>query len=184
LLRARVCLDARLPVDVHAGVPGALAGLGVRDPGRLLPGRAAPAGRVEPAGPAADGPGPGGHRRPGRPGPGRPGRLGAAPVAGRTPGPGRGRPAAGGPRWLSDPASTRARAPPPSVRTPTRPPLPPPAPRVGPTARRPAYLAGRTLAAALLVAVEVAGVVLLVDRFGTIGGWPTAQGGVAVGVAL
>jgi ABC-2 type transport system permease protein len=39
------------------------------------------------------------------------------------------------------------------------------------TARRPAYLAARTLAAALIVVLEVAGVVLLVDRFGAIGGW-------------
>jgi ABC-2 type transport system permease protein len=39
------------------------------------------------------------------------------------------------------------------------------------TARRPLYLAGRTLAAALIVVLEVTGVVLLVDRFGSIGGW-------------
>jgi ABC-2 type transport system permease protein len=52
------------------------------------------------------------------------------------------------------------------------------------TARRPAYLAGRTLAAALLVAVEVAGVVLLVDRFGTIGGWQTAEVVLLFGLAF
>ena len=39
------------------------------------------------------------------------------------------------------------------------------------TACRPAYLAARTLAAALIVAIEVAGVVLMLDRFGSIGGW-------------
>ena len=39
------------------------------------------------------------------------------------------------------------------------------------TARRPAYLAARTVAAALIVAIEVAGVVLMLDRFGSIGGW-------------
>jgi ABC-2 type transport system permease protein len=52
------------------------------------------------------------------------------------------------------------------------------------TARRPAYLAGRTLAAALLVAVEIAGVVLLVDRFGTIGGWRTAEVVLLFGLAF
>ena len=39
------------------------------------------------------------------------------------------------------------------------------------TARRPAYLAARLLSAALIVAIEVAGVVLMLDRFGSIGGW-------------
>ena len=43
------------------------------------------------------------------------------------------------------------------------------------TARRPAYLVARTLAAALIVAIEVAGVVLLLDRFGSIGGWRPAE---------
>jgi ABC-2 type transport system permease protein len=43
------------------------------------------------------------------------------------------------------------------------------------TARRPLYLAARSLAAALIVAIEVAGVVLLLDRFGTIGGWRPAE---------
>jgi ABC-2 type transport system permease protein len=52
------------------------------------------------------------------------------------------------------------------------------------TARRPAYLAARTLAAGLLVAVEVAGVVLLVDRFGTIGGWRTAEVVLLFGLAF
>jgi len=52
------------------------------------------------------------------------------------------------------------------------------------TARRPAYLAGRTLAAGLLVAIEVAGVVLLVDRFGTIGGWRTAEVVLLFGLAF
>jgi ABC-2 type transport system permease protein len=42
-------------------------------------------------------------------------------------------------------------------------------------ARRPVYLAARSVAAALIVAIEVAGVVLLLDRFGTIGGWQTAE---------
>ena len=39
------------------------------------------------------------------------------------------------------------------------------------TARRPVYLAARSLAAAMIVAIEVAGVVLMLDRFGSIGGW-------------
>jgi ABC-2 type transport system permease protein len=43
------------------------------------------------------------------------------------------------------------------------------------TTRRPAYLAVRTAAAALIVAMEVAGVALLVGRFGSIGGWRPAE---------
>jgi ABC-2 type transport system permease protein len=42
-------------------------------------------------------------------------------------------------------------------------------------ARRPAYLAVRTVAAGLIVAIEVAGVVLMLDRFGSIGGWRPAE---------
>ena len=42
------------------------------------------------------------------------------------------------------------------------------------TARRPAHLAARFLAAALIVTLEVAGVALLLDRFGSIGGWRPA----------
>ena len=52
------------------------------------------------------------------------------------------------------------------------------------TARRPAYLAMRTLAAALIVVFEVAGVVLLVDRFGTIGGWRPAEVVLLFGLAF
>ena len=43
------------------------------------------------------------------------------------------------------------------------------------TARRPAHLAARTLAAALIVAIEVAGVMLMLDQFGSIGGWRPAE---------
>ena len=43
------------------------------------------------------------------------------------------------------------------------------------TARRPAHLAARFLAAALIVTLEVAGVALLLDRFGSIGGWRPAE---------
>ena len=43
------------------------------------------------------------------------------------------------------------------------------------TARRPAYLVARTLAAGLIVAIEVAGVVLMLDSFGSIGGWRPAE---------
>jgi viologen exporter family transport system permease protein len=43
------------------------------------------------------------------------------------------------------------------------------------TARRPLFLAARSLAAALIVAIEVTGVALLLDRFGTIGGWRPAE---------
>ena len=39
------------------------------------------------------------------------------------------------------------------------------------TARRPVYLAARSLAAGMIVFIEVAGVVLMLDRFGSIGGW-------------
>jgi ABC-2 type transport system permease protein len=42
-------------------------------------------------------------------------------------------------------------------------------------ARRPAYLAVRTAAAAVLVVVEVAGVALLLDRFESVGGWRPAE---------
>jgi ABC-2 type transport system permease protein len=52
------------------------------------------------------------------------------------------------------------------------------------TARRPAYLAVRTLAAGLIVVLEVAGVVLLVDRFGSIGGWRTAEVVLLFGLAF
>ena len=43
------------------------------------------------------------------------------------------------------------------------------------TTRRPAYLAVRTVAAALIVVLEVAGVALLLDRFGSVGGWRPAE---------
>jgi ABC-2 type transport system permease protein len=43
------------------------------------------------------------------------------------------------------------------------------------TVRRPAFLAARAVAAALIVAVEVAGAVLLLDRFGSVGGWRPAE---------
>jgi ABC-2 type transport system permease protein len=43
------------------------------------------------------------------------------------------------------------------------------------TARRPAHLAARTVAAALIVAIEVTGILLLLDRFGSIGGWRPAE---------
>jgi ABC-2 type transport system permease protein len=43
------------------------------------------------------------------------------------------------------------------------------------TARRPAHLAARTVAAALIVAIEVAWILLLLDRFGSIGGWRPAE---------
>ena len=43
------------------------------------------------------------------------------------------------------------------------------------TARRPTHLAARTLAAALIVAIEVAGVMLMLDQFGSIGGWRPAE---------
>jgi ABC-2 type transport system permease protein len=52
------------------------------------------------------------------------------------------------------------------------------------TARRPAYLAVRTVAAGLIVMLEVAGVVLLVDRFGSIGGWRTAEVVLLFGLAF
>jgi ABC-2 type transport system permease protein len=43
------------------------------------------------------------------------------------------------------------------------------------TTRRPAHLAARFLAAVLIVAIEVAGVAMLLDRFGSIGGWRPAE---------
>jgi ABC-2 type transport system permease protein len=52
------------------------------------------------------------------------------------------------------------------------------------TARRPAFLAARAVAAALIVAVEVAGVVLLLDRFGSIGGWRPAEVVLLFGLAF
>jgi ABC-2 type transport system permease protein len=50
--------------------------------------------------------------------------------------------------------------------------------------RRPAYLALRTLAAGLIVAIEVVGVVLLLDRFGSIGGWRPAEVVLLFGLAF
>lgn len=52
------------------------------------------------------------------------------------------------------------------------------------TIRRPAYLAVRTLAAGLIVALEVAGSVLLLDRFGSIGGWRPAEVVLLFGLAF
>ena len=52
------------------------------------------------------------------------------------------------------------------------------------TARRPAYLLARTLSAGLLVGIEVAGVVLMLDRFGSIGGWRPAEVVVLFGLAF
>jgi ABC-2 type transport system permease protein len=52
------------------------------------------------------------------------------------------------------------------------------------TTRRPAYLAARTLAAALIVVIEVAGVALMLDRFGSIGGWRPAEVLVLFGLAF
>jgi ABC-2 type transport system permease protein len=43
------------------------------------------------------------------------------------------------------------------------------------TTRRPAYLAVRTVAAALIVGIEAAGVLMLLDRFGSIAGWRPAE---------
>jgi ABC-2 type transport system permease protein len=50
--------------------------------------------------------------------------------------------------------------------------------------RRPAYLAVRMFAAGLIVAIEVAGVVLLLDRFGSIGGWRPAEVVLLFGLAF
>jgi ABC-2 type transport system permease protein len=50
--------------------------------------------------------------------------------------------------------------------------------------RRPAYLAVRTLAAALIVALEVAGMALLLDRFGTLGGWRPPEVVLLLGLAF
>jgi ABC-2 type transport system permease protein len=52
------------------------------------------------------------------------------------------------------------------------------------TARRPVYLVARTLAAALIVAIEVAGVVLMLDSFGSIGGWRPAEVVLLFGLAF
>jgi ABC-2 type transport system permease protein len=50
--------------------------------------------------------------------------------------------------------------------------------------RRPAFLAVRMLASGLIVAIEVAGVVLLLDRFGSIGGWRPAEVVLLFGLAF
>jgi ABC-2 type transport system permease protein len=50
--------------------------------------------------------------------------------------------------------------------------------------RRPAYLLARAAAAALIVAIEVAGVVLMLDRFGSIGGWRPAEVVLLFGLAF
>jgi ABC-2 type transport system permease protein len=50
--------------------------------------------------------------------------------------------------------------------------------------RRPAYLAIRTLAAALIVALEVAGMALLLDRFGALGGWRPPEVVLLLGLAF
>lgn len=52
------------------------------------------------------------------------------------------------------------------------------------TARRPAYLVVRLLSAGMIVAIEVAGVVLMLDRFGSIGGWRPAEVVVLFGLAF
>jgi ABC-2 type transport system permease protein len=52
------------------------------------------------------------------------------------------------------------------------------------TARRPAYLLARTVAAGLIVAIEVAGVALMLDRFGSIGGWRPAEVVLLFGLAF
>ena len=52
------------------------------------------------------------------------------------------------------------------------------------TTRRPAYLAVRTVAAGLIVVLELAGVVLLLDRFGSIGGWRPAEVVLLFGLAF
>jgi ABC-2 type transport system permease protein len=52
------------------------------------------------------------------------------------------------------------------------------------TTRRPTYLAVRTLAAGLIVVLEVAGSVLLLDRFGSIGGWRPAEVALLFGLAF
>ena len=51
-------------------------------------------------------------------------------------------------------------------------------------ARRPAFLAARTLASGSIAAVEVAGMVLLLDRFGTVGGWRAAEVVLLAGLAF
>ena len=52
------------------------------------------------------------------------------------------------------------------------------------TARRPAYLVVRLLSAGMIVAIEVAGVVLMLDAFGSIGGWRPAEVVVLFGLAF
>jgi ABC-2 type transport system permease protein len=52
------------------------------------------------------------------------------------------------------------------------------------TARRPAFLAVRATSAALIVAVEVAGVVLLLQPFGSVGGWRPAEVVLLFGLAF
>jgi ABC-2 type transport system permease protein len=52
------------------------------------------------------------------------------------------------------------------------------------TTRRPAFLAVRTLAAALIVTLEVAGSVLLLDRFGSIAGWRPTEVVLLLGLAF
>ena len=51
-------------------------------------------------------------------------------------------------------------------------------------ARRPVFLAARTLASGTIVAAEVAGMVLLLDRFGTVGGWRAAEVVLLAGLAF
>jgi ABC-2 type transport system permease protein len=94
----------------------------------FFPEPAAGAGQLEPVDPAGDGAGAGGHRPVGRPHGRRPARLGGGAVAGRSPGAGRGQPPAGGPWWLSTPASTCGWPPPRCGPPPAGPPTWPPAP--------------------------------------------------------
>ena len=49
---------------------------------------------------------------------------------------------------------------------------------------RPLWLVLRTVAAAMIVAVEVLAVVLLLDRFGTIGGWRVPEVVLLFGLAF
>jgi ABC-type uncharacterized transport system permease subunit len=49
---------------------------------------------------------------------------------------------------------------------------------------RPLFLALRTVAAGMIVAVEVMAVVLLLDRFGTIGGWRAPEVVLLFGLAF
>ena len=52
------------------------------------------------------------------------------------------------------------------------------------TAGRPVFLAVRTVAAGMIVAVEVTAVVLLLDRFGTVGGWRAPEVVLLFGLAF